>query len=99
VAAAAKGDIGLVAFGIAISVPIIVWGSKLVLKLMDRFPWVITAGAGLLGWIGGGMLVHDVVLQPRLAGMPSWGSYVAAAVGAAFVVIVGISTRRASATT
>jgi YjbE family integral membrane protein len=99
VAAAAKGDIGLVAFGIAISVPIIVWGSKLVLKLMDRFPWVITAGAGLLGWIAGGMLVHDVVLQPMLASMPSWGSYVAAAVGAAFVVIVGVSTRRVSATT
>lgn len=98
VAAAAKGDIGLVAFGIAISVPIIVWGSKLVLKLMDRFPWVITAGAGLLGWIAGGMLVHDVVLQPMLAGMPGWGSYIAAAVGAALVVIVGVSTRPASAT-
>lgn len=98
VAAAAKGDIGLVAFGIAISVPIIVWGSKLVLKLMDRFPWVITAGAGLLGWIAGGMLVHDVVLQPMLVGMPGWASYVAATVGAALVVIVGLSTRPASAT-
>jgi YjbE family integral membrane protein len=45
VAGAANGDIGLVVFGILISVPIIVWGSRLVLKLMDRFPFVITRGA------------------------------------------------------
>ena len=94
VAAAAKGDIGLVAFGIAISVPIIVWGSKLVLKLMDRFPWVITAGAGLLGWIAGGMLLHDVALQPMLAGMAQWWTYVAGALGAALVVSAGVFSRR-----
>ncbi len=97
VAAAAKGHIGLVAFGIAISVPIIVWGSKLVLKLMDRFPWVITVGAGLLGWIAGGMLLHDVALQPMLGGMPSWWNYVAGAVGAAIVMIAGVVGRGAGA--
>jgi YjbE family integral membrane protein len=42
VAGAAKGDLGLVVFGILISIPIVVWGSKLVLRMMDRFPVVIT---------------------------------------------------------
>jgi len=53
VAAASHGSIALVVFGIVVSVPIVVWGSKLVLALMDRYPVVIVAGGGLLGWIGG----------------------------------------------
>ena len=48
-----------VIFGLCVSVPIIVWGSTLVLKLIDRFPVAVTFGAGLLGWIAGGMLVTD----------------------------------------
>jgi YjbE family integral membrane protein len=89
VAAAAKGDIALVAFGIAFSIPIIVWGSKLVLKLMDRFPVVITFGGALLGWIGGDMLVTDIVLKDLLADAIHWLRYASAATGALFVVIVG----------
>ncbi|WP_230970817.1 TerC family protein [Nitrogeniibacter aestuarii] len=89
VAGAAKGDLNLVVFGIVVSIPIIVWGSKLVLRLMDRFPAVITGGAALLGWIAGNMLVTDVVVQPLLEGAPSWLHYVTAAVGALFVVLVG----------
>lgn len=89
VAGAAKGDMGLVVFGIVISIPIIVWGSKFVLKLMDRFPVVITLGAALLGWIGGDMFVTDVFVKPYLSDMPSWFHYVTAACGAALVVAVG----------
>jgi predicted tellurium resistance membrane protein TerC len=66
-----------------------VWGSKFVLKLMDRFPAVITLGAALLGWIAGGMLVGDVVLRPWLEGTPSWLHYLTSTVGAAFVVLLG----------
>ncbi len=55
---------------------------------------MITAGAGLLGWIAGGMLLHDVALQPMLAGMPHWWTYVAGAVGAALVVSAGVFSRR-----
>jgi YjbE family integral membrane protein len=47
----------LVIFGLLVSIPIIVWGSQLVIKLMDRFPIIITAGGMLLGWIAGSMLV------------------------------------------
>ncbi|MBY0410727.1 MAG: TerC family protein [Burkholderiaceae bacterium] len=51
----------LVVLGLLISIPIIVWGSQLVIKLMERFPLIITAGGMLLGWIAGGMLVTDPV--------------------------------------
>ena len=52
----------LVIFGLLVSIPIIVWGSQLVLKLMDRFPLIITLGAMLLGWIAGTMAVTDPAL-------------------------------------
>jgi YjbE family integral membrane protein len=89
VAGAADGDIMLVAFGIMVSIPIIVWGSKLVLMLMDRFPVIITFGGGLLGWIGGEMLVSDAALAGHLHDLPHWVHYLAAATGALFVVAVG----------
>jgi len=89
VAAAAKDSWGLAVFGVLISIPIVVWGSKFVLKLMDRYPVVITLGAALLGWIAGGLLVGDVSVKPHLADYPSWLSYVAAAIGALIVIGVG----------
>lgn len=56
-----------VIFGLIVSVPIIVWGSTLVLKLIDRFPIVVTLGAALLGWIAGGMLINDSIVVSQLA--------------------------------
>ena len=52
----------LVIFGLLVSIPIIVWGSQLVLGLMDRFPMIITLGAMLLGWIAGSMAFSDPAL-------------------------------------
>jgi YjbE family integral membrane protein len=49
----------LIVLGLLISIPIIVWGSQLVIKLMERYPLIIVAGGMLLGWIAGGMLVTD----------------------------------------
>jgi YjbE family integral membrane protein len=89
VAGAAKGELLLVVFGILFSVPIIVWGSRIVLKLMDRFPVVITLGGALLGWIAGGMLISDKALQPYLPVVSSMLHYASAAVGALLVVAVG----------
>lgn len=57
----------LVVFGILVSIPIIVWGSALVLRLMERFPLVVTFGAGLLGYLAGAMAVSDVAVAPWLA--------------------------------
>jgi YjbE family integral membrane protein len=89
VAAAAKGDLTLVIFGILVSIPIVVWGSKFVLKLMDRLPVVITFGGALLGWIAGDMLLGDAVVKPYLEGQPGWLKYVASTAGALLVVAVG----------
>ncbi|HEY6280190.1 MAG TPA: TerC family protein [Burkholderiales bacterium] len=63
VAAAAKGNITLLILGLAISIPLIVFGSTLVLKLMQRLPVIITLGAALLGYIAGDMLVSDPLLS------------------------------------
>lgn len=94
VAGAAKGNMTLVVFGIAVSIPIIVFGSKLVLWLMDRYPVVITLGAALLGWIGGEMLVTDRFMMQLVPDLPHWGHYAAAAFGALFVVVVGSALAR-----
>ena len=58
----AAHQVGYVIFGLLVSVPIIVAGSKVVLYLIDRFPLIVTAGAGLLGWIAGGMMMTDPAL-------------------------------------
>ena len=96
IAGAAQGahpdhQIGLVIFGLVVSVPIIVWGSTIVLKLIDRFPVVVTLGAALLGWIAGGMLVTDVIIERNFdfgenAGMVKIAAEV---IGAVLVVAVG----------
>lgn len=78
-----------VIFGLCVSVPIIVWGSTLVLKLIDRFPVVVTLGAGLLGWIAGGMFITDVFVVERL-GPPSTALKLAVeAAGAVLVIATG----------
>ncbi|TRZ65935.1 MAG: TerC family protein [Rhodocyclaceae bacterium] len=72
VAAAAKGDNVLLMLGLAISIPLIIFGSTLILKLMDRFPVIITGGAALLGWVAGEMLITDPVLIDWIAASIPW---------------------------
>ncbi|MEX3630027.1 MAG: TerC family protein [Burkholderia sp.] len=55
--------LALVIFGLVVSIPVIVWGSTLVLKLLDRFPIIVILGAALLGWIGGGLIIGDPALD------------------------------------
>ena len=85
----ADADIRLVIFGILFSIPIVVWGSKLVLKLMDRFPQVITAGGMLLGWIGGGMMVSDPALPADFSTSIPYIKLVFEITGAAIVLLIG----------
>src|SRR5712691_2039438 len=66
VAAVAKGSIVLLILGLAISIPLVVFGATLLIKLMERFPVIITGGAGLIGWVAGEMLVTDLALRPWL---------------------------------
>ena len=89
ITAAAKGDIGLVVFGLLLSVPIIIWGSALILRLMERFPVIITAGAGLLGWLGGSLMISDKLLVKFTAMSSPANSTTAAAIGVIFVIAIG----------
>ena len=57
----------LVVFGILVSIPVIIWGSTLVLKLMSHFPFIVTLGAALLGYLAGAMIVSDVVVAPWIS--------------------------------
>jgi YjbE family integral membrane protein len=59
VAGAAHGDMLLVTLGIGMSVPIVVWGSGVLAGLMNRYPWIIWAGGGLLGYVAGDMMLED----------------------------------------
>lgn len=95
IAAAAQNTIAdhqilYVAFGLLLSVPIIVWGSTLVLKLIDRFPLLVTFGAGLLGWIAGGMLVTDIGVEPWLGPVDASLRLTAEIVGALLVIGIGL---------
>jgi YjbE family integral membrane protein len=63
VAAAAHGDLVLVVFGVGLSIPIVVWGSGLLARLMGRFGWIVDVGAGILGFVAGEMILKDEVLR------------------------------------
>ena len=89
ITAAAKGDIGLVVFGLVLSVPIIIGGSALILRLMERFPLIITAGAGLLGWLGGDLIVNDKLFTDYDFAPTVADPTIAATVGAVLVISVG----------
>jgi YjbE family integral membrane protein len=66
IAGAAHGDIVLVAFGIALSIPIVVWASGILARLMNRYAWIIWAGGGVLGEVAGDMMIHDRVVHEWL---------------------------------
>ena len=89
ITAAAKGNIGLVVFGLLLSVPIIISGSALILRLMERFPIIITAGAGLLGWLGGSLIISDKLFAEFITMSLPAAPTMAAAAGAISVVTIG----------
>ncbi len=66
VAGAAEGDMRLVVFGIALSIPIVVWGSGVLAKLMNRYPWIILIAGGILGEVAGKMILHDHFVTSRV---------------------------------
>ena len=88
VAAAAKGSMTLLILGLAISIPLVVFGSSMMIKLMTRFPIVVTFGACLIGWVGGETIASDVALRGFAEANP-WLHYTAAAAGALAVLAIG----------
>ena len=100
IAAAAGGNMALLVLGLAISIPLIVAGAALIMSLLDRFPILVWAGAALLGWIVGEVIATDPVVEGYLtahygAALAHKVDYVAAAVGAVLVLVVGGLWRRA----
>jgi YjbE family integral membrane protein len=91
--AGAQHQLPLVIFGLLVSVPIIIWGSQLVLKLMDRFPVIITAGGMLLGWIAGTMAHSDPAVRDWLPQTSVW-SYGLGVAGAIGVFLAGRALKR-----
>src|SRR5712671_5822902 len=101
VAAAAGGSVVLLVLGLAISIPLVIFGATMLIKLMERYPVIITIGAGLIGWVAGEMLVTDLALQawltqlgaayknskPYVSGLSL--ELIAGAVGVLVVVILG----------
>lgn len=89
VAGAAKDSLFLFALGIAISIPLIIFASQILLKVMERYPVIIVIGAALLGFVAGEMAYGDVVVKDFVAAYPKWMAYVCGAIGALLVVGVG----------
>ena len=89
VAAAARGNTLLLIIGLAISIPLIVFGSTLILKVMARFPVIIVAGAALLGWLAGEMMLTDPAIPGWFGTVPESAVSTAGIIGAVLVVSVG----------
>lgn len=88
VAAAAKGDQSLLIIGLAISIPLVVFGSSMMIKLMERYPAIITFGAALIGWVGGETIASDVMLKDFVADN-GWFHYACSLAGAVIVILWG----------
>jgi YjbE family integral membrane protein len=88
VAAAAKGNMTLLILGLAISIPMVIFGSAIMIKLMTRFPIIVTFGACLIGWVGGETIASDVALR-EFSAENSWLHYAAATAGALSVLAIG----------
>jgi len=99
VAAAAKGSTVLLVAGLAISIPLVVFASRLLLTLMERYPVIITFGATLLGWVAGEMAIGDPAVKSWIDAQAAWLHYAAPLAGAVAVVLVGktLATRAAAA--
>ena len=89
VAGAAGGNLVLLVFGLALSIPLIVWSSQIILRMMQRWPVIVTAGAALLGFVAGQMCAMDPGLDRVFGTMPDWLPNLAGVGGALLVVVLG----------
>ena len=88
VAAASEGSMLLLVLGLAISIPLVVFGAALMVKVMERFPAIVVSGAGLIGWVAGETIASDAALAD-FAAQRRWLHYAAAITGALIVIALG----------
>ena len=96
VAATAQGHMLLLLLGLAISIPLVVFGSTIMIRIMERWPVVVILGAALIGWVAGETIVKDQALLPYTAQVP-WLHYAAAVAGAALVLLIGFRQKNKAA--
>ncbi|MBU3725506.1 MAG: TerC family protein [Burkholderiaceae bacterium] len=94
VAGAAHGSFLLVVLGLLISIPIVVWGSKIVLKLIERYPSVITIGGGVLAFTAAKMVLNEPVLKSWVDGLPAWAYWSAIVVSVVVTTMAGSWLKR-----
>ncbi|HKZ07299.1 MAG TPA: TerC family protein [Methylomirabilota bacterium] len=97
VAGAAEGDMRLVVFGIALSIPIVVWGSGVLAVLMNRYPWIILVAAGILGEVAGKMIAHDHFIASRFGVSPVVEWTLRLGLPAVIVLVGWLTARRRAA--
>ncbi len=88
VAAAAKGSLVLLIFGLVVSIPLVIVGAQLIMKLIERLPLLIVAGGGLLGYVAGEMIVQDPALHDWVAAQGRWMHWVIPLAGVVLVIAV-----------
>ena len=89
VAAAAKGSLFLLIFGLVVSVPIVIGGSQIIMKLIERFPLLVVAGGGLLGYVAAEMMITDPVVIDQVKAQGEWLQWVAPITG--ILLVIGIA--------
>ncbi len=95
VAAVAKGQIVLLTLGLAVSIPMVIAGSTIILALLERFPVLVWGGAGILGWVAGDIFASDPIVLGIFSGYsPEQIELVAKVLGATLVLMAGYIWRR-----
>ena len=88
VAGAAKGSITLIVFGLLLSIPLVIVGAQVIMKLIERFPILIVAGGGLLGYVAGEMVLADTAVAPWIDAHARWLHWVLPVVGIVLVIAI-----------
>jgi YjbE family integral membrane protein len=96
VAGAAKGSVALLVFGLVVSIPLVVVGSQIIMKLIERFPWLVLAGGGLLGYIAGEIATQDTAVKAWIDAQAPALHWIVPIVGLVAVIAGGWWLARAS---
>jgi YjbE family integral membrane protein len=92
IAAAAKGNWNLILLGLAISIPLVIFGSQIIMKMMHRFPWLVWAGAALLGYLAADIMIEDPLIENFFkSAVMHYGALIA---GVSIVMAVGFYLRQ-----
>jgi YjbE family integral membrane protein len=89
VAAAAKGSLFLLVFGLVVSIPIVIAGSQIIMRLVERFPLLVVAGGGLLGYVAAEMMIEDPIVVDWVKAQGEWIAWAAPIAG--ILLVIGIA--------